>query len=347
MNLRPALSAPLPWLTFFGGRISGKTPGKRPAFFIFPRTLKVTKEGKRFIGILFVIGLAAINTGNNLLYLVVAMLLSLIIISGIMSEATIKKLRVKRELAPRIYKNTPAAARLEIENTKKYLPSYSFRIEEFPVEAVKTEPAYVLKLPGGGKTIRTFRYVFEKRGVFKLYGLNFTTRFPFGLFIKGRPEKMEQEVLVYPSVRKIKEPGIYGGANSGSSSLQKKGHGSQIHGLRDYTIQDDSRYIHWKASARTGKLLRKEFEKEKERRVAIVFDNLRCEQQLFEEMVDTAASLCSHFITMGYGVGLKTLSGEVAVSYGIANLERMLYNLALIKPVEKTGMPSVKTVFLD
>src|SRR6185436_19935940 len=49
-----------------------------------PRKLKFTREGKYFLGITLGVGFAAINTGNNLLYLLLGMLLSLIVLSGVM-----------------------------------------------------------------------------------------------------------------------------------------------------------------------------------------------------------------------------------------------------------------------
>lgn len=90
MNLMPAISTPFPWLTMLIGRtLGGRKPSegaeKRPAKGFWPRSLSATVAGKWFIAVLFAIGIAAINTGNNLLYLVVATLLSLIVVSGLMS----------------------------------------------------------------------------------------------------------------------------------------------------------------------------------------------------------------------------------------------------------------------
>ena len=55
-----------------------------------PRRLSFTREGKYFVGITLGVGFAAINTGNNLLYLLLGMMLSLIIASGIMSEMSLR-----------------------------------------------------------------------------------------------------------------------------------------------------------------------------------------------------------------------------------------------------------------
>ena len=72
-----------------------------------PRRLKLTREGKYLIGITFGVGFAAINTGNNLLYLLLGMLLSLIVVSGVLSELSLRKLTVVRRLPP----NAPAERR--------------------------------------------------------------------------------------------------------------------------------------------------------------------------------------------------------------------------------------------
>src|SRR6202034_1591750 len=63
-----------------------------------PRRLKFTREGKFFVGITLGVGFAAINTANNLLYLLLGMLLALIVVSGIMSELSLRDLTVVRRL---------------------------------------------------------------------------------------------------------------------------------------------------------------------------------------------------------------------------------------------------------
>src|SRR5262245_33888588 len=67
-----------------------------------PRKLQFTREGKYFVGITIGVGFAAINTGNNLLYLLLGMMLSLIIASGIMSELSLRALTVTRQPPGRI-----------------------------------------------------------------------------------------------------------------------------------------------------------------------------------------------------------------------------------------------------
>ncbi|MBI5560309.1 MAG: DUF58 domain-containing protein, partial [Deltaproteobacteria bacterium] len=272
MNLRAAISVPLPWLTLLTGKLFGHDAAKkRPSFFIFPRTLRFTKGGWLFTAVLFVIGIAAINTGNNLLYLIVATLLSFIIISGIMSESTLRKLKAGRIIPKHIYKERGADFAFAVENGKKFLPSYSFTVEELPLDGLSAAPAYAVKLDASKKIVTASEYTFKKRGVAKLRGMNFKTRFPFGLFVKGRAELSEEEVLVYPAMEPVEPEMVMEAAKQGAGAVRKKGIGGEFYGLRDHTLFDDSRYIHWKASARSGRLLRKEFEEEKEEGVIIIF----------------------------------------------------------------------------
>ncbi|MBI5598125.1 MAG: DUF58 domain-containing protein [Deltaproteobacteria bacterium] len=349
MNLRPTISAPLPWLTILAAKLFGKKNGKgksqvkRPPFFVFPRTLEFTKEGKRFIAVLFLVGIAAINTGNNLLYLILAMLLSLIIISGVMSESTLRGLKAKRELPRHIYRGTPAKTRIVVENTKRLMPSYSFIVGEMrSPDAVIAETAYFLKLDGGRKAVKTVSYSFGKRGVVRLAGVYFKTAFPFGLFVKGRREPALEEMVVYPRVRPLRpeETKVPEAPSAGTNAARGKGAGTEIYGLRDYTFLDDARLIHWKASARTRRLVRKESERERERTVLVVFDNSGG-GEAFEDEVEKAASIASHFIGTGFRVGLKTLSFEIAPGAGPGHLTRILKSLALVESARNEGRHSV------
>lgn len=347
MSLRPAISAPLPWLTMLAGRLlsGGKgVNGKGRGLLKFPRSLTVTREGKWYIGVLLLIGVAAINTGNNLLYLVVATLLSLIIISGIMSEATLRGIKAQRHLPPFLFKGSPSRAAIKISNEKKLFPSYSFKVTEIdgPFAA-----AYVLKLGPGESADIPAEYTFQRRGIHKLSGLKVSTRFPFGLFIKGKEEQAETEALVLPSINGRRLP-VTGRRprSAGSSSLTGKGEGGGLYGLREYTLVDDARHIHWKSAARSERLFLKEFEREADESVVVVFENRGPAGDTFEEFVDEAAGTINGYIEMGFSVGLKTLTSEMPPAPGRVQLHVLLRELALISPAAGPGRAFVKVVSL-
>lgn len=353
MNIRPAISIPLPWLTILIGRIypaaKKEDNRKKSTGFKLPRSLQVTKEGKIFIGVLFCIGIAAINTGNNLLYLTVATLLSLIVISGVMSESTLRGIKVRRALPRHIYKGSPAPMLIEVTNRKSILPSYSFKLMEEETPQMEASQSYMIKLPPGESDAATSRYTFKRRGRFLLTGIKVTTSFPFGIFIKGRVENTKDEVVVYPSINTVDRIPLRGNIQSkeGAGS-SRKGTGTELYNLRKYTFSDDSRFIHWRSAARSRKLMVKEYEEESENAVMIVFYNqlIRGEEERFEEFVDEAAGLIDRFIDDGCSVGLKTFSEEIPPAPGPGQLERLLYRLALIEPEGGEGPPGLEVVHL-
>ncbi|MBI5643984.1 MAG: DUF58 domain-containing protein [Deltaproteobacteria bacterium] len=348
MNLRPVITVPLPWLIILFGKLSGKKRGSgkpRRSIFRLPRSLSITREGKWFIGILLFIGIAAINTGNNLLYLIVATLLSFIVISGILSESTIKAVRIRRAAPKRAFKGAPTPVRLIVSRLKGVFPSFSLRIKELDTDGVSSEPSFFLKLDPKEEVARTTNYIFNKRGVVSLSGFKIATRFPFGLFLKGKEQLTDDEILVYPSIKikaKLNTSPLH--SASGDIITRLKGQGTEIYSLREYMFEDDSRHIHWRSAAKASKLLVKEFARESERKAFIVFNNFNPgKEAIFEDAVDEAASTANLLINKGYSVGLKTLSSEIAPGHGGGQLGKILHALALISPVDAKGSPSVKT----
>ena len=86
---------------------------------------RLTREGRYFLLITFCVGFAAINTGNNLLYLLFGMFLSLIIVSGVMSELSLRQLTVSRRLPPRAQVGRAHLVEIEVYNHKQRIPSYA------------------------------------------------------------------------------------------------------------------------------------------------------------------------------------------------------------------------------
>ena len=88
----------------------------------------VTRAGLIYILISVVIGIAAINTGNNLLYVVVAALLSAILVSGIASALVLRSLTLDVHLPEHVFAGRPMLARLLLRNASSWLPSFSVRV---------------------------------------------------------------------------------------------------------------------------------------------------------------------------------------------------------------------------
>jgi len=309
-----------------------------------PRTVKLTRMGKWYIALVLVTGAIAINTGNNLLYLVLATLLSLIIISGLMSEFTMKSIEIKRTLPKYIFKGSPFSLSLHIANKKKIIPSLCFRVYELQCKGLPDTHSYVVKVGSGEEFTSKLANTFTERGLIELRGFKITTTFPFGFFLKSKKLPAPQSILVYPAMPAPKEKNIINSRQSKRGlSTPRRGSGMELYNIRNYTQHDDARHIHWKSAARTGHLMVKEYEQESSKSLIVSFQNISTDgdSALFETKVDETAGMINYYLEEGWSVGLETLSGNIAEARGETHLHKILKFLALIKPAGK-GIPYVK-----
>ncbi|MFQ5902049.1 MAG: DUF58 domain-containing protein [Thermodesulfobacteriota bacterium] len=313
-----------------------------------PRTVKVTTYGKRLIVFTIVLGAAAVNTGNNLLYLVVAMLLSLVIISGMLSELSLKGIAIERSFPKHIFAQKTFYAHWLIKNGKRFSSFSIDAKEELEQDCLEGGRCYFIKVSPGTSTKGGIPYSFKNRGRYLLTGITISTSFPFGIFLKSKNEKCNYEVIVYPPIRSLEHLNLKGTATSRRILKRIKAKSGEIHSLRDYIPGEDARSIHWKSSARASRLLSKEFEREEGKRVTIIFNDNTSQKKgehfyvLFETSVEFAASLATVLIGRGYSVAIKTSRGGLPCRNEKEHLYRILGLLALIEPIENKGRRPVK-----
>lgn len=300
------------------------------------RQLKFTREGKYFVAITIGIGLAAINTGNNLLYLLLGWLLSMIIASGVLSDLSLKNLSVRRRPPGRVYAGRPFLMEISITNDKGRLASYSIEVEDLVGSKPLDKKCYFLKVPAG-KTQRTsYRHTFNRRGLYRFDGFRLATRFPFALFNKRRENSTEGEVLVFPAVYDLPPPAPKA-RNIGDTMVAKVGRAGEFFGLREYRGGDDRRSIHWRSSARSGRLLVREYEEEAERQATLILDNSLPKapgeeaEEALESAITLTGSLAMSYLKRGYSVRLLTRGKTIPHAAGEAQLTRILRALALLE----------------
>ena len=309
------------------------------------RSIRLTSEGIRFVLLSVGIGVASINTGNNLLYLLFAMMLSLIVISGILSERCFKQVQVTRRLPATLFVNQPASAAFAIQNRSSRLPVFSLRITDL-IEGVAVDRViYLLHLLPGASAIQSYPLLVTRRGPYVFEGIKLFTRFPFGLFVKAATFPLRQEVMVYPEIKALSSDLLDDLSRRGQDDVQsRRGQGTTLHNLRLYQPGDDSRTIHWKTTARKSLLIVRETEAEDQRKIAIVLHthvparrDHSDSDALFERAVSLAASLAVFFTERMYEIRLVVGEQDLAYEMGEAHLGRMLSVLAVCRPIIETA----------
>ena len=90
---------------------------------------RITLEGWIYLGGILLVALAALNTGNNLLFLILASLIALVLMSGILSSISLSGIEMRLVLPEHIFAGQAVRAMVELENEKLTLPSFSLRVE--------------------------------------------------------------------------------------------------------------------------------------------------------------------------------------------------------------------------
>ena len=296
-----------------------------------PRTIRPTREGWWFIGATLAIGLAATNTGNNLLHLILAMMLSFVAASGLLSEQSMRRLRLERETPRRIFAGAPATFVVRLSNRKRRLPSYALHLTESDPAGGPDALGFLLKVAPQGRESWSYPLVFPRRGWQYLPGLRLSTLFPFGLFVKmGRPVLVEP-VLVYPAIRSLASGEIPTILEAGWRERYRRGRGAGLYNLRPYRPGDDPRLVHWRTSARTGDLILKELEEEDRPQIRLLVEDppSGTPSEAIEADVSYVASLAALASRQGASVELLTAEGSSGLGTGEAHLDRILKCLAL------------------
>lgn len=296
------------------------------------RSTKVTSEGALFLLFTLAIGIAAINTGNNLFYLLLAMMLSLILISGIAAEYSLRRLAFHRHLPDHLIANEPATATLVVKNLKPRLPAFSLNMFDVGGGRQLGRGVEIRQLlPGAGRLL-PYTLAAARRGRLQFDGVCVETEFPFGLFKKRRFYPLEDRVIVCPKIRPIDETLLRGLLSVGlEQTVHRRGPGNDLYNLRLYQAGDDSRTIHWPTTARTSQLTVRETEAEDQRRAVVHLSTIApvSHDALFEQAVSIAASIIRLLSQRGYLLQLAIGSSRSVFGQGDLHLLELLRMLAL------------------
>lgn len=308
-----------------------------------PRRLKLTREGKYFITITFVVGFAAINTGNNLLYLLLGLLLALILISGILSEVSLRHLTIARRLPVRAHVGRPHLVEIEVRNRKGRFPSYAIEVEDLRAQQPADKRCFFLKVSPLSTQVAAYRRTPARRGRDEHVGFRVATRFPFGFFEKSREIELPGELVIYPAVDPVRLPPAPPGQHLPGQSALSSGHGDDLLGVRPFREGDDPHDIYWRKSTTPGQLVIRERAQESRRRIDLVLDDAPDGEhpsdgwsQSFEQRIRDVASLTVAHLRRGDAVTLRTTTGDRVSADRSAGADPLLRFLALLEPLPRT-----------
>jgi uncharacterized protein (DUF58 family) len=341
---------------------------------------EVTWIGIVYVAAILLIGLAALNTGNNLLYIVVAAMLAAILVSGLASAMVLRELELDVRLPEHVFAGRATIGRIAVRNPRRWLPSFSISVVSFKKKSeskrwrwmpstftfppgrpperqwiqlpdrhlrrVADKPtlpnifqgsAYFPYIAAGEELIAELELHFARRGRYQQESFGMATRFPFAFLTKTRRVPVAREILVYPPVEPPDEFFEILPMITGEFETFARGRGYDLYRIREYMPEDSARHVDWKATAKSGSLKVREFSREDERKLRIVFDNPApgtVPEKAYESAVALVASLGWHFAEENTEVSF--------VAQGYAGAAQDIYQfLAYLATIEPQATPSV------
>ncbi len=209
--------------------------------------LSITRLGLEYLAAMLLVGVFAVNTGNNLLYLVFSLMVALFLVSGVVSRSTILKIELDCIEEGNIFARVRGGLRIRLKDgAPGRIRALELRLE---MDQGRVEPGFYAGGEGQGAALVVLHARPERRGACRLRSLELRTAYPFGFLEKARRFPLNQEILILPHPRAITpRQGLRG---ESARSLSKPGV-SAPDGARPFREGDPLSRVHWKRTAQRG-----------------------------------------------------------------------------------------------
>ena len=308
--------------------------------FAFDGVVRFTRIGVTYLIFTIAIGFAALNTGNNALYIGLTFMLGCLLLSGIASKGGLKHLAVEFVSIDDAWAGRAVRGTLRVENRSRI-----WNVRDVVIASGElAEPVLVPIIAKRSAIDVPVTLFFHRRGLAELTRLDLYTRYPFGFFLKKRRLKIRGEVIVFP--RLLDDAGSrerFRPVIGEQSNANRPGPGAEIHSFREYVRGDSLRQVYWKKSASLGRWIIKQTDLEAARVVHVVVDPYKprgVSDDEFEEMVSAAATFVYHAIGRGLDVVLSLPRATVRARDG-ENATPLFRALALLDAIHEPLEQSV------
>jgi len=282
----------------------GDAARRAVSFFLgLPTT---TPQGRIFLAGVVALGFLASATDRNFVLLVLGLLLAVVIVSVVASSLNLRGIRFERTLPEAVIAGEPFTVRVRLTNRRRWLPARAVVLKDALQSALTGSESrcFAEWIPAGGHVTFVYTARIRRRGAYNITNALLSTRFPFGLFEKRALARDPTRLIVYPRMEEVageRLPGTRDAHVQIAERTVRRRSGDEFRALRDYRPGDDPRRIAWRVSARQGRLVLKEMDRENRGRVAVLLATslngvpMGERRSALERAVVLAASLTRHF----------------------------------------------------
>lgn len=234
----------------------------------------------------------------------VSALLAFMSVTGLAGMLNLKKLTPDLQTPAEIFAGTPAAFRLHLNNTKRYLPSFLIQIT-----TENGDRASIPVIHSGSTFEDSFAITFPERGRATVGRITVSSTFPVGFFTRYWAYSLDEPLVVFPRLQSGMLNGAEAGLEKHGSDLRmSRGLDGELERIAEYSGVEPLRLIHWKLSARSDDLLIKTFGSYSAKPLIIDLNDIP--GQTLEERISRAAWQVRH-IVRDRPVGLRFDDGRI------------------------------------
>jgi uncharacterized protein (DUF58 family) len=313
----------------------------------------LTTRGRCLLAAGAAAALCAAVLGERDLLRVACFLLALPLVAASVVARTQFRLSCGRSLGPaRVPVGQPAEVILRLENVS-LLPTGLLLLEDEVPYTLGGRPRFTIDRIGPTQH-RTVRYQVrsDARGRYRIGPLRLRLADPFGLVELTRSFSAVDHLTVVPAVHPLPPVRLGGAWDSGGESVSRSVaiRGDDDAATREYRYGDDLRKVHWRSTARVGKLMVRREERPWQSRVTLLLDTRATAHRgdgpgsSFEWSVSAIASVGVHAARLGYAVHLVTDTGRVAEGANVADEGALLDHLAEVAASRSAGLDAAVAV---
>ncbi len=307
----------------------------------------LTTRGRCLLAAGVAAGLCSLVLGEKDLLRVACFLIALPLIAAAAVVRTRFRLRCGRQVLPaRVQVGQPAEVLLELENVS-YLPTGLLLLEDDLPYTLGGRPRFMLDRvrPGAPRRVR-YPVRSDVRGRYRVGPLRLRLTDPFGLVELTRSFTATDRLTVVPAVHPLPAVSLSGAWHAGGDSVARAVavRGEDDAATREYRHGDDLRKVHWRSTARAGKLMVRREERPWQSSATLLLDTRAAGHRgdgpgsSFEWAVSAAASIGVHLGRVGYTLRLLTDTGLVQQGVDFAEEGVLLDHLAEVGYTHRTDL---------
>ena len=160
------------------------------------RVILTRRAGVVYIVMSIFLGVISVNSSNNLLYLVTAMMLGYMLASGLAGRANIRGASVSVSFPDEVYASVPCPVVVNVSNKNRFTPLFLIEVA-LEQKNGRSKTLFPVVQPGGTES-RTLFTTFPSRGLRALEDIELSSVYPFNFFTRYWPVDADPEATVFP-----------------------------------------------------------------------------------------------------------------------------------------------------